>query len=247
MSPSLLESLPFDLALRCVALLPLAEGPRYRSASRRQQVLGGAPLTRCRSRLGVSELRLVGAVTRDPRRSQHRRTVGNGCETACVNVALRPRAASTAKEMLQIRGAELEGFLDDVDHAAAALDRPRRGEDKTGSGSSPRTESTLSNWESQGFMSEVEAYAVLDGRLHLVGPPDLRGLRWMMRLQDAEEQFAQLQNARLYIAGVEAEYSPAEASESRTLAKSAGSAPGVPARIPARGVRGKLLFCALEA
>ncbi len=33
---------------------------------------------------------------------------------------------------------------------------------------------------------------------------DLGGRRWMMRMRDAEENFSQLQNARLYIADVQA-------------------------------------------
>jgi len=140
--------------------------------------------------------------------------------------------------------------VDDVDRAAASLDEPNSEAEKNGTAVSSGI-SGLREWDSKGRMSEYEAYAVLDGQLHLVGPADLGGTRWMMRMSDAEEHFAQLQNARLYIADVQAEYSTTAELNSPLDAAIGNEAPGgghylhINDKCP-KGICGRLLFCALE-
>lgn len=197
--------------------------------------------------MGICELRLMGAVTGDPRLG------GKTCrarEAARIGLSLDPDAASQAKELFSIKGPELEAMMDDVDRAAASLDEPNSEAEKNGTAVSSGI-SGLREWDSKGRMSEYEAYAVLDGQLHLVGPADLGGTRWMMRMSDAEEHFAQLQNARLYIADVQAEYSTTAELNSPLDAAIGNEAPGgghylhINDKCP-KGICGRLLFCALE-
>lgn len=269
-----LEYLPFDLALRCVALLPIAEGPCYRRASRRLSALGGTDLSRTRSRLGVRELRLLGVVAADPRH-RNRQT---RCEAARLSLALQPQATSEAKELLQIKGSQLEAMLDGVDRAASCLETSASGKETYSEQSilqcSPTdnaktiSHSSLHQWDSMGCMREMETYAVVDGKLYVIGPPDLCNFRWMMHMNDADKNFGQMQNARLYVSNVDAEFSRATASaDSCVLQTSQEILSGKASRFStqncttqhkcakkpdtlsygtAKGIRGRLLFCALE-
>lgn len=249
---SALEELPLDLSIRCVALLPIANGPSYRSASRALAKLGGSRLAHCRACLGICELRLLGAVAGDPRTGVRSRQAP---EAARIQLALDPDSASKAKELFSIKGPELEAVVEGVDRAASSLELDvDAGVQSTDAAPAVEAPSGgLRDWDNRGSMSEFEAYAVLQGCLHLVGPNHLGGQRWMMRMRDSEERFAQLQNARLYIAGLQAEYSPA--------VKTAPAACALQVFEPGRscssqflhingmrpkGIRGRLLFCAVE-
>lgn len=263
-----LDGIPFDLALRCVAMLPIAEGPKYRTISHRFRALGGGELSRCRASLGVRELRLMGAVGADPRRCKRQvAAAGNSLETARVSFALQPQSASAAKNLLQIKGPELVAVLEGVDRAASSLEIPDSSEHvdtikETGKVTDQR--SVLHDWDSGGVMSDAEAYAVLGGQLYMIGPPRLRSQRWMMRVEGDDERFAGLQNARLYVADVDAELLPAESppgNSDSTLCEQRFAKQGCPTVAPSggstataegradgtpQGIRGKLFFCALE-
>lgn len=253
-----LQDLPLDLTVVCIALLPLAEGTRCRTTCRRFHTLGGAWVARCRAELGVCELRLYGAVASDPR---YRRAVCGCQEAARVAMALQPKVALAAKDLLQIKGAELEAVMDGLDRAALDLEVPSRNTQQMGTDevkSRARHDTgALRHWDSQGTMSQAEVYAVIAGQLHLVGSPQAAGGRWMMRMEDVEENFAQVQNARLYVSEVQAEYTagmqPSE--DSKVLERNGTQVhPDQRYRTPAtcdadssgKGIRGRLLFCALE-
>lgn len=271
-SPLTLDDLPLDLVLRCIAVLPIRESTGCRSASRHFCHLSGARLARCRAKLGVRELRLLGVVAADPRRPAGRRGIaGAPVEAARVTMELDPQATSAVKDLLRIQGPELAAVIDGVDRAAASLEsnvsaahqsetaNAAGGQATQGDGCAKhaggvcnRQRSILDAWDSTGCMSEAEAYAVLDGQLYVVGPPHM--WRWMMQMQDATGSFAQMQNARLYVAGVNAELAVTSSNArdvSNAYARAGGTSgiPGVCKEVHAavaNRVRGKLLFCALE-
>ncbi|CAJ1372475.1 unnamed protein product [Effrenium voratum] len=206
--------------------------------------------SRTRARLGVRELRLVGAVTADPRK----RSRALCDEAARVTMALQAHATSAAKDLLQIQGSELEAVILEVDRAASALVPENAAEMNTVEDADSGR--TLHDWDSGGSMREVEVYAVVAGQLFLIGPAELQNLRWMMQMTDTEEQFAALQNARLYIADVSAEIQTSSGmKESGVLQRSNDSSFQVNPDLMSssssknaleQGIRGQLLFCALE-
>lgn len=175
---------------------------------------------------------------------------------------LQPDATSAAKDLLRIKGSELEAVIQDVDRAASLLESsvPAEGAElQTTDNQDDATQSTLHVWDSSGTMREVEVYAVVDGQLFLIGPAELRHLRWMMHMADKEEQFGSLQNARLYISDVNAEIQTNSGSgtkDTSVLQKSNDNAFMVHpdlmnSKSPKtsaldQGIRGQLLFCALE-
>jgi len=257
------EDLPVDVSLRCVAVLPISDAPQFRRVCRKLSVLCGPEFSRTRARLGVRELRLVGAVASDPRKSRSRALCD---EAARVTLELQPNATSVAKDLLRIKGSELEAVLQDVDRAASSLEsfvpseRPDMVMNTCSEDSTAR--STLHEWDSCGSMREVEVYAVVDGHLFLIGPAELRHLRWMMQMADNEEQFGSLQNARLYIPDVNAEIQTntgtlgtqdsdatrvvQRSNDKPFLAPEQVSSPMPKSSTLDQGIRGRLLFCALE-
>ncbi|CAJ1416912.1 unnamed protein product, partial [Effrenium voratum] len=244
------EDLPLDVSLRCVAVLPISDAPHFRRVCRRLSKLCGPEFSRTRARLGVRELRLVGAVTADPRK----RSRALCDEAARVTMALQAHATSAAKDLLQIQGSELEAVILEVDRAASALVPENAAEMNTVEDADSGR--TLHDWDSGGSMREVEVYAVVAGQLFLIGPAELQNLRWMMQMTDTEEQFAALQNARLYIADVSAEIQTSSGmKESGVLQRSNDSSFQVNPDLMSssssknaleQGIRGQLLFCALE-
>lgn len=216
--------------------------------------------SRTRARLGIRELRLVGAVASDPRKKRGRAL----CEEAArVTMELQPDATSAAKDLLRIEGSELEAVIQDVDRAASFLESSVLAErpdvEMSNCNQDDASRSTLHDWDSCGSMREVEVYAVVDGHLFLIGPAELRHLRWMMHMADQEEQFGSLQNARLYIAGVNAEIQTnigtQDSEATRVLQRSNDQTFMVPEVMNStaskssmldQGIRGQLLLCALE-
>ncbi|CAE7319813.1 unnamed protein product [Symbiodinium necroappetens] len=201
------EDLPSDVTIRCVAVLPIADAPQFRRACRRLSLLCGMSFSRTRARLGVRELRLVGGVAGDPRAPLRK-----GGQATRLTMELQPNATSAAKDLLKIKGSELEAVIDGVDRAASSLETqvstaweqvPTALNSQEQLPDSQR--STLHDWDSGGYMREAEVYAVIGGQLYLIGPAECPDLRWMMQMVDAEAQFASFQNARLYIADVTAE------------------------------------------
>lgn len=255
-----LEDLPLDVALRCVAVLPISDAPQFRRVCRKLRVLCGPEFSRTRARLGIRELRLVGAVASDPRKKRGRAL----CEEAArVTMELQPDATSAAKDLLRIEGSELEAVIQDVDRAASFLESSVLAErpdvEMSNCNQDDAARSTLHDWDSCGSMREVEVYAVVDGHLFLIGPAELRHLRWMMHMADQEEQFGSLQNARLYIAGVNAEIQTnigtQDSEATRVLQRSNDQTFMVPEVMNStaskssmldQGIRGQLLLCALE-